>query len=59
MYDTLSKFAQTGGLLLFVGAFVLVLAYALGPGRRDRFDRAARLPLNEDDRPDTPSETSR
>lgn len=49
MYEKLSSFAQTGGLILFVIAFVLVLIYALAPGNRKRFDRAKRIPLEDDD----------
>ncbi len=48
MYDFLASFAQTGGLLLFVGAFVLVLVYALAPGNRNRFRRAADAPFLPD-----------
>lgn len=50
MYETLSKFAQTGGLLLFVLAFALMLIYALNPKNRDRFEAARRIPLDEGER---------
>jgi cytochrome c oxidase cbb3-type subunit 4 len=49
MYETLASFAQTGGLILFIIAFVLVLIYALAPGNRERFKRAKRIPLEDDD----------
>lgn len=49
MYETLSSFAQTWGLLLFVLAFVLVLVYALNPRNRKKFDEARRVPLNDED----------
>lgn len=49
MYETLSSFAQTGGLLLFIFAFVLVLIYALAPGKKNEFEKARRIPLNDDD----------
>ena len=52
MYETLSSFAQTGGLLLFVAAFVLILVYALLPGSREKFAAAAHLTLNEPPEPD-------
>lgn len=52
MYEALSRLAQTGGLLLFVLAFALVLYYALAPGNKRSFDRAARLPLDESDNDD-------
>ena len=55
MYDALSAFAQTWGLGYFVAIFGAVLVYALWPRNRARFDRAARIPMNEkdagDDRP--------
>lgn len=60
MYDALSQFAQTWGLLLFVLLFAAVLAYALWPGNRDRFRRAANMPLDDADMPieaDSPNPT--
>lgn len=48
MYEKLASFAQTGGLVLFVAGFLLVLAYALAPGNRKKFERAGRLPLDEE-----------
>jgi cytochrome c oxidase cbb3-type subunit 4 len=48
MYEKLASFAQTWGLALFVVAFLLMLAYALAPGNRRTFDRASRLPLDEE-----------
>jgi cytochrome c oxidase cbb3-type subunit 4 len=47
-YRALAEFAQTWGLAYFVGVFLLVLAYALWPSRRAKFDEAARMPLRED-----------
>lgn len=49
MYETLSKFAQTGGLVLFIIAFVLVLIYALNPRNKKQFDHAKRIPLEDED----------
>jgi cytochrome c oxidase cbb3-type subunit IV len=49
-YEQATHFAQTWGLALLVVLFVGVLIYALWPGNRDRFKRAAHTPLeNEDD----------
>lgn len=48
MYELLASFAQTGGLLIFVFGFALVLAYALMPSNRSTFDKAARTPIDED-----------
>ncbi len=47
-YMALSQFAQTWGLAYFFAVFVIVIAYALSPGRKGRFEDAARLPLAED-----------
>jgi cytochrome c oxidase cbb3-type subunit 4 len=51
MYETLSSFAQTWGLLFFVVMFAAVLVYALLPRNQGHFDRAARTPLDESDSP--------
>lgn len=50
-YETVSHFAQTWGLVFLVVVFAAALAYALWPGNRDRFERASRQPLDEDERP--------
>ena len=47
MHETLSRLAQTGGLVLFVFAFILVLIYAFAPHNRARFERARRAPLED------------
>jgi cytochrome c oxidase cbb3-type subunit IV len=47
-YMALAGFAQTWGLVYFVSVFLIVLAYALWPSRRQQFDEAARMPLRED-----------
>lgn len=49
MYEMLSQFAQTWGLILFVVAFVLVLIYALSPRNQKQFDEAKRIPLEDED----------
>jgi len=51
MYEILSSFAQTWGMLLFVALFLGALTYALWPKNQDRFDRAAHAPLTEADSP--------
>ncbi len=48
MYEFLAGIAQTWGLLVFVFAFILVLIYAFLPANRQAFDRARRIPLDED-----------
>jgi cytochrome c oxidase cbb3-type subunit 4 len=47
-YETLARIAQTWGLLLFVIAFGLVLAYALAPANRRKFKEAAEIPLKDE-----------
>ena len=47
-YRALAEFAQSWGLVYFVGVFLIVLAYALWPSRQQQFDEAARIPLRED-----------
>ncbi|MFN0022732.1 MAG: cbb3-type cytochrome c oxidase subunit 3 [Parvularculaceae bacterium] len=49
MYETLSRIAQTWGLIIFVVAFGLVLVYALSPRNKKKFDDAKNIPLNEED----------
>jgi cbb3-type cytochrome oxidase subunit 3 len=49
MYETLSQIAQTFGLVLFVAAFALALFYALSPSRRESFEKAKSIPLQEGD----------
>jgi cytochrome c oxidase cbb3-type subunit 4 len=44
----LARFAQTGGLVIFIVGFALVLLYALSPKRTGEFAKAARAPLDED-----------
>lgn len=48
MYEFLSSFAQTWGLLLFVFAFILVLIYAFNPRNKERFNKASRMPLDDE-----------
>ncbi|MDP6346679.1 MAG: cbb3-type cytochrome c oxidase subunit 3 [Alphaproteobacteria bacterium] len=47
-YETVSAFAQTYGLVYLFVLFIGVLVYALWPSNRERFERAARMPLQED-----------
>lgn len=54
-YEQATQFAQTWGLALLVILFAGVLVYALWPGNRDKFKRAAHTPLdkeNDDGRQD-------
>jgi cytochrome c oxidase cbb3-type subunit 4 len=47
-YLALAKFAQTWGLIYFVGVFVLMLAYVMRPSGKAKYEDAARIPLKED-----------
>lgn len=47
-YAFLANIAQTWGLLAFMTGFALVFVYALMPSKRATFDKAARMPLEED-----------
>ncbi|WP_291844630.1 cbb3-type cytochrome c oxidase subunit 3 [Maricaulis sp.] len=57
MYEILSTFAQTWGLLIFVALFGAALVYALWPRNQARFDAAASAPLTENDTPAMAGET--
>lgn len=48
MYEFFADFAQTGGLIYFFILFVGILAYALWPANKKKFDEAAQIPLKED-----------
>ena len=48
MYESLSSFAQTGGLIYFVLMFLGALTYALWPRNQKTFDRAACAPLSDE-----------
>jgi cytochrome c oxidase cbb3-type subunit 4 len=47
-YEKAAYFAQTWGMLYAGLLFALVLAYALWPKNREKFDRAASMPLDEE-----------
>lgn len=48
-YAQATQFAQTWGLALLFVLFVCVLIYALWPGNRDKFKRAAHTPLADEE----------
>ena len=47
-YQSVSAFAQSYGLLYLFGLFIAVLVYALWPRNKEKFDKAAHIPLEED-----------
>jgi cytochrome c oxidase cbb3-type subunit 4 len=51
MYERLAEFAQTWGMFYVFAIFAGVLVYALWPRNQAKFDRAARMPLDEAERP--------
>lgn len=46
-YDVARTWFGTGGLILMVVLFAIVLVYALRPSNKQKFDRLASLPLTE------------
>lgn len=48
-YDQVSGFAQSWGLLYFVILFIAFCAYALWPKNAEKFDRAAQMPLEDEE----------
>lgn len=48
-YEQAAHLAQTWGLVLLVVCFAGAVIYALWPGNREKFKRAARAPLNDGD----------
>lgn len=47
-YDTIATISQVTSLLMFVGMFLAVLAYALWPSNGRRFETAQRRALDLD-----------
>ncbi len=48
MNDFIAHFVATAWTPIFVAIFVAIMAYALWPGNRRKFDDAAKMPLRED-----------
>lgn len=48
-YADATQFAQTWGLALLVIIFAGVVVYALWPGNREKFARAAQTPLADEE----------
>jgi cytochrome c oxidase cbb3-type subunit 4 len=47
-YEIIRSWAGMAGLILFIVMFVLVLVYVFWPGNKADFERARRLPLEND-----------
>ncbi|MEM7728575.1 MAG: cbb3-type cytochrome c oxidase subunit 3 [Pseudomonadota bacterium] len=52
-YDQIAHVIKIGGTVAFTAVFVGAIVYALWPRNRAKFDRAAQMPLHDDDGPDT------
>ena len=48
-YHDVAAFTQSFSLLLFFVLFIGVVIYALWPGNRKVFERASRMPLDNDE----------
>jgi cytochrome c oxidase cbb3-type subunit 4 len=46
LYDTLRHVADTWGLVAMMGVFILAAIFVFRPGSRERYERAARIPLD-------------
>jgi cytochrome c oxidase cbb3-type subunit 4 len=51
-YEVFAHFVKMGGTVFFTGFFVLTIIYALWPKNKAPFERAAQLPLLDDDHPE-------
>lgn len=51
MFEELAYFARVGGLIYLMLLFAGVLVYTFWPRNRDTFERAAQMPLQNDDLP--------
>lgn len=47
-YEEVASISGTVGLIFFMLMFAVVLAYAFWPRNKEKFDRAARAPLDEE-----------
>lgn len=50
-YQTVAAITQSLSLVIFITLFIGVVIYALWPGNQKAFDRASRLPLENDPEP--------
>ena len=48
-YETILTVALNSGLIYFLALVGAVLVYVLWPGNREKFQRAARLPLENEE----------
>jgi cytochrome c oxidase cbb3-type subunit 4 len=48
-HEIVTELALNSGLIYFLALFAVVLGYVLWPANRKTFERAARLPLDQDE----------
>jgi cytochrome c oxidase cbb3-type subunit 4 len=48
-YEAAVRFTENWGLIYFFVVFIVVVALALRPSLKSRYDHAAHLPVREDD----------
>lgn len=48
-FEQATHFAESWGLMLLAALFAGAVIYALWPANREKFDSAARVPLNDGD----------
>lgn len=53
-YADVARFSGSFGLLYMIAIFAVACVYALWPKNRTKFERAARIPLNEGPLSDEP-----
>ncbi len=46
-YHDATILSQTIALVLFIGLFLAIVAYAFWPGNKKKFDQAAQVPLED------------
>ncbi|MFM1813578.1 MAG: Cbb3-type cytochrome oxidase component FixQ [Pseudomonadota bacterium] len=47
-YQVIAFFTQTAVMIFFIAIFIGVLVYALSPSNKDKFTRAAKMPLEDE-----------
>lgn len=51
-YETLAYVIKMGGTIAFFSVFLVAIIYALWPSNRQKFQRAAAMPLLDSERPE-------
>lgn len=54
--EDFTAFVRSAWVVWMMALFLGIVAWALWPSNRERFRRASRIPLSEDDRPAEPAE---